>query len=76
MKNRAGELAKVIFMEEVREIARMTGILSVNKYESEADLIRVIQLAKGHEPCFDTDGECRDRSCMWVVECNPGSKCT
>lgn len=71
MKN---ELTERISMEEAREIARMMGILSVDKFECKTDLIRVIQLAKGHEPCFDAGGKCRDRLCMWSVECGPAHK--
>lgn len=74
MENQASELSKQILMEEVRAIARMMGILSVNKYECHTDLIRVIQLARGHEPCFDTDGKCRDHLCMWSVECGSDLK--
>lgn len=68
------ELTELILMEEVREIARMMGILSVDKFECKTDLIRVIQLEKGHEPCFDEGGKCRDRLCMWVVECGLAHK--
>lgn len=58
-----------ISMEEVREIGRVKGILSVNKFERKADLIRVIQLADGREPCFATDWRCPGGFCMWVEEC-------
>lgn len=61
-----------ISMEEVREIGKIKGILSVNKYERKADLIRVIQLADGRDPCFATEWGCPGGFCMWVEECHFG----
>lgn len=58
-----------ISIDELREIGSLKGILSVNKYESKVDLIRTIQLADGHEPCFAGGKECPDDFCMWVEEC-------
>ncbi len=61
-------------LEEVREIARMKGILSANKFEHKVDLIRMIQLADGREPCFMADWECPSGFCMWAEECIRGRK--
>lgn len=61
-------------MEEVREIGRARGILSVNKFVSKVDLIRVIQEAEGREPCFMTDWECPGGFCMWSEECASAHK--
>ena len=74
MKNQTDELTGRISMEEVREMGEVMGILSVNKFECKTDLIRVIQLADGHEPCFNADGLCRSRLCMWASECLVANK--
>lgn len=60
-----------ISMEEVREIGKARGILSVDKFKLKADLIRVIQLADGREACFMSGEECQDSFCMWTEECAP-----
>lgn len=63
-------------MEEVREIGKVKGILSVSKFEQKTDLIRVIQLADGREPCFMSGKECPAGFCMWIEECAPAQKAT
>lgn len=71
MENEVGELLNRFSIDEVREIGATMGILSVKKYECKADLIRVIQLAEGREPCFNSDGVCQTRFCMWAGDCLP-----
>lgn len=65
-------LMESISMEEVREIGKAKGILSVNKFERKVDLIRTIRLADGREPCFMAEWGCSGRFCMWVEECGLG----
>ncbi len=62
---------EIISMDEVREIGKLKGVLSVGKYESKRELIRVIQLADGHQPCFMSGEECYSDFCMWMEECAP-----
>ncbi len=56
-------------MDDVREIARANGILSVDKFKRKIDLIQLIQLAEGREPCFMINSDCRGGVCMWREEC-------
>lgn len=60
---------ETITIDELREIGRVKGILSLDKFESMTELIRVIQLADGHEPCFMIGEKCNDDFCMWIEEC-------
>lgn len=60
-----------ISIDDLREIGRAKGIMSTGKYALRTDLIRVIQLADGCEPCFKSDEKCQNGFCMWVEECAP-----
>lgn len=60
---------ETITIDELREIGRVKGILSLEKFESTTELIRVIQLADGHEPCFMSGEKCTDDFCMWIEDC-------
>ncbi len=62
-------------MSEVREIARLKGVLSVNQFKSKADLIRVIQLADEQEPCFNSGKDCCRELCMWADDCSNPVHC-
>lgn len=63
-----------ITMEDVRAFAATKGILSVKKFNRKADLIRLIQLTDGRDPCFMTERECHGSFCMWVEECGSALK--
>ncbi|MBI3581152.1 MAG: hypothetical protein HY098_03605 [Nitrospinae bacterium] len=56
-------------MGEIREIAAVHGILSLEKFYRKDDLIRTIQLAQGTTACFKLDSICSEKKCRWIIEC-------
>lgn len=56
----------------LRQLAKAIGIPKLGKVDSKLDLIRLIQVASHHPPCFrTTSGElCEDQAgCQWNSEC-------
>lgn len=62
-----------ISIEELRDIGKALGILSVNKF-GKSELIRTIQLAEGWDECFGQGLVCGDTECVWRAECLAGEK--
>ena len=56
-------------VEIIRQIAAAMDI-KVGKMKK-AELVKVIQVAEGNVPCFDTGaaGACGQDSCLWREEC-------
>lgn len=57
-------------MDEIKVIARQHQI-KVGK-ATKSDLVRLIQLAEGNSPCFDSNSskECGQNSCLWRKDCD------
>jgi Protein of unknown function (DUF2934) len=56
----------------LRQLAKAIGIPNVEKIDSKLELIRLIQVASNHTPCFRAKpGEyCQEQSnCQWQTEC-------
>jgi Protein of unknown function (DUF2934) len=56
----------------LRDLAKAIGVVKSEQIDSKLKLIRLIQLASHHRPCFRTKyGElCKDRhNCHWIAEC-------
>ncbi len=51
-------------------VARGVGVVNVECLE-EQDLLRSIQVAKGHRPCFQSEQKytCTEFDCEWRSEC-------
>jgi len=67
------EITIRISLDELRDIGRSLGILSVNKFNKN-ELIRTIQLAEGWDECFGQEHECGDTECVWRTECRAGER--
>jgi len=56
--------------EQLQHLAFMLGLNPRNAYTSQTEVIRSIQLQRGHEPCFLTEKRyaCAE-ICEWGQEC-------
>ena len=57
-------------IDDVRKIATQHGIKAGKAKKS--DLVRAIQQAEGHQPCFDSDSSahCGQPACLWREDCS------
>ncbi len=55
----------------LRELAHSVGVNNSRLINSDVDLIRAIQKAVKHRPCFRTENHdlCEDSGCLWKSEC-------
>jgi hypothetical protein len=55
----------------LRQLASMIGIENSSDFTSEVELIRTIQNAARHRPCFRLEATwtCDDTDCQWRAEC-------
>jgi hypothetical protein len=55
----------------LRELAYLVGINNYKLINSDVDLVRAIQKAVKHRPCFRTENHnlCEDSDCLWKAEC-------
>ena len=57
-------------IEQIKEIAKRHNIKAGKTKKS--DLVRAIQQAEGHNPCFDSNSsaQCGQESCLWRADCD------
>ncbi|MDP3008885.1 MAG: DUF2934 domain-containing protein [Methylococcales bacterium] len=55
----------------LRQIAQSLGILHPEQLYSERELIRAIQDASHHRPCFRSakSPSCQEHGCQWIMKC-------
>ncbi len=55
----------------LKGLARGVGVVNLESIDKEQDFVRSIQVAKGHQPCFQSDQKylCREFDCEWRREC-------
>ncbi|HFD10865.1 MAG TPA: hypothetical protein ENJ32_00110 [Crenotrichaceae bacterium] len=55
----------------LKSVARGLGVVNVETIDKEQDFVRSIQIAKGHQPCFQSDQkyQCKEYDCEWRSEC-------
>ena len=61
-------------LQKIRAIAKEHGIKAQNT--GKTGMIRAIQLAEGHQACFDTGKsiECGQDNCLWRGDCFTSTK--
>jgi len=57
---------------EIRGKARQLGMKNYSRL-NKADLIRAIQVAEGHAPCYQQINDCRVEDCLWHPDCQGSS---
>jgi hypothetical protein len=60
-----------ITLTGLRKLAKSAGVTAPEKLTDKADLIRAIQIASYHQPCFQTDisPTCKTEDCNWRFAC-------
>ncbi|MGZ8190438.1 MAG: DUF2934 domain-containing protein [Methylococcaceae bacterium] len=55
----------------LRQLAKFIGIQNSEVMMSESELVRAIQHATKHRPCFRSEANkiCREKECKWRAEC-------
>lgn len=55
----------------LRQIAASLGVVCPEKMRTEVELIRAIQEASHHRPCFQPEGSglCDEADCQWKTKC-------
>lgn len=56
-------------LDDIREIAKIMGIQSVQKYDKKEDLIWTIQIAEGFTDCYLRIPDCTNEKCAWFDNC-------
>lgn len=55
-------------VQQIRVMARQLGIQKYWRLRK-PDLIRSVQRAEGHDPCFASDPQCEHLQCLWRADC-------